>query len=170
LVLTGHFHAQDITFKEWQTDIPKHFLLDIETGSLVTYPAPWRLITMEGQLMSITSNFIQSIASRPDDFRSFALNYVTEGTVLLANEALAAYGVPQADQEKLSPQIAQAYVAHLQGDETAPDKTLDFAGVSPIGRLVGTVQGDLIAGWYHDLVPADNSLVIDMSTGECFAE
>jgi hypothetical protein len=34
-----------------------------------------------------------------------------------------------------------------------------------MGHLVLAVQGTLIEGWYLDLYPGDNDIVLDMSTG-----
>lgn len=166
-IFTGHFHAQDITLERWSgSGIRNHFLFDIETGSLVTYPVPWRSIQIKDEEMHISSHRIESIAGRPDDFQGFAEDFVRQGTILLANEALAGFGVPEEDQVLLGPQIAEAYITHLQGDEVAIDPVLDVTGLSPVGRAVVAVQGSLIKGWYNDLPPADNNIVIDMPEGE----
>jgi 3',5'-cyclic AMP phosphodiesterase CpdA len=170
-VFTGHFHAQDITLKQWpESDIENHFLFDIETGSLVTYPVPWRLIQISNQEMSIMSSRIESINSHPNDFQGFARDFVRQGTILLADEALTGYGVPEEDQMLLSPQIAEAYIAHIQGDEVVPDPILDLTGLSPIGLGVIALQGSLIEGWFNDLLPADNEIVINMTEGEVSSE
>jgi hypothetical protein len=165
-VFTGHYHAQDITSEGWsKSGIPNHFMVDIETGSLVTYPVPWRHVQISSQQMTVTSHRITAIPSHPDDFEAFGLDYVIQGTILLANATLTDYGVPVEDQDILSPQIAQAYVTHLQGDEIAPDPMIDTTGISLMGHLVLAVQGTLIEGWYLDLYPGDNDIVLDMSTG-----
>jgi hypothetical protein len=164
-VFTGHYHAQDITMKQWDDDIPNHFLFDIETGSLVTYPVPWRVVELKNQIMHIQSYRIQSIPSHAGDFEDFAHDFVNRGTIILADEALARYGVPEDDQSKLSPQIARAYVTHLQGDEITPQKPIDFTGVGPLGIIAGTVQGDLVTGWVTDLPPADNTVTLSVTGG-----
>lgn len=170
-VFTGHFHAQDITLERWSNSgIDNHFLFDIETGSLVTYPVPWRLIEINDQQMDITSHRIESIDSHPKDFQNFARDFVKQGTILLANETLTGYGVPVEDQMLLSPQIAEAYIAHIQGDEVAADPLLDLTGLSPIGQAVVAVQGSLIEGWYNDRLPADNEIVIDITDGQISSE
>lgn len=164
-VFTGHYHAQDITGKQWDDDIPDHVLFDIETGSLVTYPVPWRDVELKNQAMHIQSHRILSIPSHAADFQDFAQDYITNGTILLADDALAGYGVPEDDQAKLSPQIARAYIAHLQGDEITPQKPIDFTGVGPLGIIAGTVQGDLVTGWVTDLPPADNNITLAVTDG-----
>ncbi len=168
-VFTGHYHAQDVTAKRWPgTGMGNHFLFDIETGSLATYPVPWRLVQINGldMEMGISSHRVESISSHPADFQSFAEDFVRQGTELLADEALQGYGVPEADRLLLNPQIVQAYVTHLQGDEIAPVPVLDFNGLSLIGRVVAENQSSLIRGWYNDIGPGDNDIVIDMVTGQ----
>lgn len=165
-VFTGHYHAQDITKKAWRSGLPDHFLFDIETGSMVTYPVPWRLVSLSGQSMAIAARRVEAIAGHGDDFQDFARAFVLNGMTDIINEALTGYGVPAHDQDLLTPQIALAYVTHLGGDEKRPDRCLNFTGVSPLGVLVGAVQGDLVRGWYCDLPPEDNDLVIDMATGD----
>ncbi|MBN2106489.1 MAG: metallophosphoesterase [Deltaproteobacteria bacterium] len=164
-VFTGHYHAQDITKKTWRSGLPNHFLFDIETGSLVTHPVPWRLVSISDQTLTIESRRVTAIAGHAEDFQNFSRTFVLNGMTDIINEALTEYGVPAKDQELLTPQIAQAYVTHLEGDEQRPDRYFDFTGVSPLGVLVGAVQGDLVRGWYTDLLPSDNDVTIDMATG-----
>ncbi len=153
-------------WKGWSNSgIPNHFMVDIETGSLVTCPVPWRLVQVGNQQMTVQSHRITSIPSHPTDFEAFALDFVIQGTILIANETLAGYGVPASDQAILSPQIAEAYVTHLQGDEVAPVPLIDTTGISLMGHLVIAVQGSLIEGWYFDPYPGDNDVVLDMRTG-----
>ncbi|MBU2455784.1 MAG: metallophosphoesterase, partial [Proteobacteria bacterium] len=63
LVFTGHFHAQDITKKTFPDS--DDFVFDIETGSLVTAPCPYRIVQFSnGHTASIKSSFIEKIPSR----------------------------------------------------------------------------------------------------------
>ena len=169
-VFSGHYHAQDITKKQWDTDIPNHFLLDIETGSLVTYPAPWRQVEISSQQMRLTSHYIEAVGSRPYDFPAFAAKFLREGALSLTRKILTLLNVPEEDQDLISPQVVAAYITHLAGDERLPGHPrINLSGVSPMGRLVALIQGNLIKSWYHDLAPGDNDLVIDMETGHTLA-
>jgi len=179
LVFTGHFHAQDITKKditkkditqkeitENQTGAAAPFVLDVETGSLVTYPCPYRSVRIdENQMCHIESRFIRSIAGMEADFQAFARQFAYQGTIGMANEALEGYRVSEAGREKLSPQIADAYLAHLSGDEKKPETVITAKGTGLMGRLVVWSQKDLVEGWWTDLPPPDNSLTIDLETG-----
>jgi len=162
MVFTGHFHAQDVTARTFEN--PRRTLYDIETGSLVTAPCPYRVVTIGAdQRASVQSRFISAIQGHEKDFRVFATDYVYRGTIRLADDALAKYKVSPADWPQLSPQIARAYVTHLAGDEIRPPAVLQAADVGWWTRVVMWFQKDLIEGWYTDLSPVDNDLVIDLS-------
>ena len=163
LVFTGHFHAQDITVKQFE-DLPNP-VFDIETGSLVTWPCPWREITISaGQTCTIESRFIKAIDSMPEGFSDYAHNFALEGTVGLARDALEQYHVSEKGMDLLAPQIAEAYLAHLAGDEDKPDTVISAKGTGIMGRVVVFFQKDLVEGWWTDLPPADNRLVIDLES------
>lgn len=165
LVFTGHFHAQDITMKTFEN--PKGTIYDIETGSLVTYPCPYRIINIkQDQSASIKSRFVTSIPSLHTGFPEYAENYVFEGTVGMADDALIGYKVPEVDLAKLSPQIARAYIAHLKGDEIKPEKTLVTKGVKLWSKLIIATQRSLIDDWWSDLAPADNELTINLQADD----
>ncbi len=165
LVFTGHFHAQDITERTF--DDGKSFVFDVETGSLVTYPCPYRIVTItKDQQADIQSRFIMSIPSHPNDFREFAERYVYEGTVNMANDALDGYHVAQTDQKIISPQISRAYVAHLKGDEQKPAVVRDTEGLSVWGSFIFFMRGSLVEGWWTDLPPHDGHVSINLITGD----
>jgi 3',5'-cyclic AMP phosphodiesterase CpdA len=165
LVFTGHFHAQDITVKRFKN--PGQFLFDIETGSLVTYPCPYRIVTLaEDQTADITSRFVTHLDSQGESFATYARDYVYRGTVKKADVALKGYRVSREDMEIISPQIAEAYVAHLAGDEEKPDITIHEEGVGLWGKFIILMQKDLIEGWWTDLPPGDNAVKINLIDGK----
>ncbi len=166
LVFTGHFHAQDITKKQFPDS--KKFLFDIETGSLVSAPSPFRLVSIkDGRTVSIDSRFITSIPSQ-DNFTQFSSQFLYEATLELVNTALDKYMVSTEQQPLISHQITSAYCDHLKGDEIAPDPIIDKDGFGLWLKAVAWYQKDLIHGWRTDLPPADNTLTIDLHTGDSF--
>jgi 3',5'-cyclic AMP phosphodiesterase CpdA len=163
VVFTGHFHSQDITIRRYDSG---RFIADVETGSFVTYPCPYRVVTVDRrQVMSIESRFISAIRSMPRGFREFARSHVLDSTARFARVMLAWYGVGKGDRELLAPQVARAYLAHIQGDEVKPDPAVNEEGISPGGKLALWVTRGAITGWYTDLFPADNTVRIDLVTG-----
>lgn len=162
LVFTGHFHAQDITSQSF--DSPAQVIYDIETGSLVTAPCPYRIVELtQDQKAVINSRFITAVPSHPNDFKAFSEKYVFEGTKKLADEKLIGYWVSASDREKINPQAAKAYAVHLAGDEKKPAQLIQNEGVGLWGRFILFMQEDLIEGWYSDLPPQDNQVTIDLS-------
>ncbi len=57
VVFTGHYHANDVTEYNWDNKT----LYDVETGSLVTAPCPYRLLTLCGDKLNISTVHVESI-------------------------------------------------------------------------------------------------------------
>jgi 3',5'-cyclic AMP phosphodiesterase CpdA len=166
LVFTGHYHAQDITLARWPE--PNKFVFDIETGSLVTYPAPYRIVTIgASQEAAIRTKHVESIRSHPDDFQEYARAYVQSGIEGIATRAIMGYKVNQGEAEKLAGQVAQAFVAHYAGDEKLPpsQEAMQTKGLSIPGWVVVNFRKDLVIGLWNDLPPPDNNITIDLKTG-----
>jgi predicted phosphodiesterase len=162
VVFTGHYHAQDITLKKWNNG---DFIVDVETGSLVTYPCPLREVKIEAGSLHIASQFIESIPMHPDGFTEYSREYVHAGIAGIAEEVMMSMWLRQEDAEKLSGQIGDAFIAHYAGDEPQVDRYLDVSGVGLLGRLMILTKRRLIRELHTDLLPADNEVVIDLETG-----
>jgi 3',5'-cyclic AMP phosphodiesterase CpdA len=166
MVFTGHYHSQDITVKRWQGKRDT-FLYDIETGSLLTYPNPYRIVRIsEDQIASIASYSVDAIQSRPNGFSDYSRRFLLARIETIAMNTLAGYSVSEKDGRLIAPQAAAAFVAHHRGDESPPSETVTMSGLSWWGRFVMAGFRDLITGVWHDLEPPDNILHIDLNTGE----
>lgn len=166
-VFTGHYHAQDITRGTFTngTDI-----YDIETGSLVTYPSPVRIVKVTPDVkLDIYSKFIDSINYNTNGktFKQYAKDYLIAGMNDLAYAMLTApvqyggYGIDAATAQQLAPIIANAFTAHYSGDELPDAATLatiqNFIKSSdPATVMLGQSIGSL----WTDLPPADNKTLI----------
>jgi len=62
-------------------------------------------------------------------------------------------------------QIAEAYTAHLRGDEIKPLKIIDSREFGMWLKVVSWVQKDLLEDWWTNLAPKDNHIVINIETG-----
>ena len=167
LVFTGHYHAQDITLAKYPKE--NKTVYDIETGSLVTYPDPYRVVSIDAnQKALITSEYIESIKSHPSDFPEYARKYLREGIEGIATKAIMSYGVKQEEAARLAEQVAAAFEAHYAGDEKLPagQEVIQTSGLSLRGWLVITFRKDLVYGLWNDLEPPDNDIDINLSTGE----
>ncbi len=167
MVFTGHYHAQDITVKKW--DDTKKFVFDIETGSLVTYPCPYRVVNINTEQQAvIKTELVTAIKSHPQDFPAFGKQYLLDGIAGIATATLTGtYKVDRIEAEKISKEVAVAFGAHYAGDETlAPgQQPVIESGLSPLGWVVIQMRKDLIIGLWNDLPPADNNITLNLKDG-----
>jgi hypothetical protein len=167
IVFTGHYHAQDITVKKW--DDTGKFVFDVETGSLVTYPCPYRVIDIgPDQQAVMKTELVTSIKSHPQDFPAFGKQYLLDGIAGIATATLTGtYKVDRTEAEKISKEIAVAFGAHYAGDEklAAGQQPVIESGLSPLAWVVIQMRKDLIIGLWNDLPPADNNLTLNLADG-----
>jgi len=98
VVFTGHFHAQDIA-KGTGT---KGFIYDVETGSTVTAPCPYRIMTLNtvNKTLKITTGKIDGVTYSTiptgTSFQTYAKNYLSSGMRVISYYMLsgAPYNVP----------------------------------------------------------------------------
>lgn len=165
VIFTGHFHSQDIALKARTPQSP--FLFDVETGSLVTYPSPFRLVTIDArQRMHITSRRVTATAHHPLDFPAYAYRYCHNLAEKLAARKLRGFGVSNKDAALLAPQVVAAFRAHGMGNEEEPSRVLDVRGLSPWGRLVISFKRPMLQALWEQGPPPDNNLTIHLQTGE----
>ncbi len=166
MVFTGHYHAQDITEKKYADN--GKYVFDIETGSLVTYPCPIRVVKIgKDQIASITEERVTSIKSHPTDFPAYAKQYLLDGIAGIAANTLQGYKVDRPEAEKIAKEIAQGFAAHYAGDEQlAPGQSMvTETGLSPLAWLVIQYRKDLITGLWKDLPPPDNNVTLNLKDG-----
>ncbi len=165
VIFTGHFHSQDIALKTMPSE--KRFLFDVETGSLVTYPSPFRLITIDpDQRMHIASHRVTATARHPSDFPAYAYRYCHTLAEKLAARKFRSFGVSRKDAALLAPQIVAAFRAHGMGNEEEIQQVLDVKGLSPWGRFVISFKRPLLEALWEQGLPPDNNLTIHLHTGE----
>lgn len=162
LVFTGHYHAQDIS---GFTGKDGNFLFDIQTGSLVTYPCPVRMVSIDRQIADFQTLTIDRIESHPENFPEFSRQFVWSGIEGIAREALIGFKLEEAEAALLSGQVANAFLAHYKGDENPVGDPLDLTGVSMKGKFYIGFKKKLITSLWNDLPPADNNLRIDLRSG-----
>jgi len=159
---TGHYHANDIT----QRVIGNQVLYDIETGSPVMPPSPYRIVTLNNKSLDITTNYITTISASLPGGQSFPAysnawmsnqfdNYFS---YVLSNPP---YSLPDPLPSIGAPLFRKAFMAHFAGDEriTPDEQAKDDAFaqiVPPLGFVLNSV--------WTDLPPADNQLHIKLAT------
>jgi hypothetical protein len=170
VVFTGHFHAQDAT----KTTLKTGTLFDIETGSCVTFPCPYRLISLE-------TNSVLTVHSFPTtsidydlgglDFPTFAYEFLTNGLHGLVTNMLmsAPYSLPQANASFLAPALVEGMAFHYQGDETS--RTISAQSQAIMGYLksqtdaMSQMMYGVLLCLYNDPALPDNNLRVNLING-----
>lgn len=168
VVFTGHFHAQDIA-KKTST---KGFVFDIETGSTVTAPCPYRIVTLNtvAKTLQVVSKKVENVtySTIPSgtSFQAYAADYLNTGMKTISYYMLnsAPYNIPGANITALGLDriMANAFIAHYAGDETA--STTDKTDIATVNAAIPSLGAAIQAVW-TDPTPADNNITINLTTG-----
>lgn len=149
IIFTGHYHATDIT----RIEKGNKELFDIETGSLVTPPIPYRRIVMKDNVLDITTNQVTSIgATFPDgmNFTQYANSFLSVRLDAYFNHLLTTppFGAPASLAAYAAPIFRQGIMAHFTGDEKInpqqKEEVSQLAGRSPqLAQIVNCLWNDL---------------------------
>ena len=122
LVFTGHYHANDITRSEGN----EKPLYDVETGSLVTYPSPYRMVDLHGDNAAVVSTYTIDAIDYDTGGRAFteySRDFLYDGLSSMAAYLLTlapeqgGFALSSSEAEDAAPFAAQAFMAHYAGDE-----------------------------------------------------
>lgn len=161
-IFTGHFHANDVT----QYTTGTNTIYDIETGSLVTSPCPYRLVSLNNTQMSISTKTVQQIDYNTNgkSFQEYAMTYTLNGMIDLAKSMMiSTFGATPELAAEIAPLVGGAFLAHYNGDETIPAKVTP-AIQQMLASSDGTTQmlGLALKSIYTDLNPSDNNVTITL--------
>lgn len=160
VLFTGHAHAQDIVYDKG--------IYDIETGSLVSYPSPFRMVTLEDHTLTLHSHTIRSIPydTKGADFRQYARAHTAEGFKTVA-ASMFPDKVPAELKEKAVKLVAEAMSDHYQGDETLTEEKRKE--IKETGKALrkysfkwSMVFKMVTNSLWSDKKPADNELIITL--------
>jgi hypothetical protein len=160
VMFTGHYHANDITMRTNGNNA----LFDVETGSLVTPPSPFRIIRLDSNNMYVDTKHITSI----DATLPAGLDFVTYSNMFLSGHldgiftymlSSPPYNVPSQYIPAIAPLFRNAFMAHYAGDEhITPEEQAKDDYVGQLAPELGVVLHNL----WTDLLPSDNQYNIDM--------
>lgn len=127
LLLTGHFHVNGITTFRDTTGLTNDSIVEITTGSPITYPCPYRWLTLseDRTQVQVQTDDIMALATQPDLLpysrewmRIHTQNMIPEMTLRAWRkidenmDKLVAYsGIPAATIESVLPQTDSAKIA-----------------------------------------------------------
>lgn len=114
---TGHFHAQDVS--------EKYDLTDVETGSTVSYPHPYRLINVDENkgTLTVRSEQVKELSSMKDSTETLQQKSERFANSALSSvmEHLVPKKVPYDVKQECGKVLGEAYAMHLAGDEHPTD-------------------------------------------------
>ncbi len=152
VIFTGHYHANDITSRSKGTNT----VFDIETGSLVTPPSPYRIITSDPNYLYVDTKHVTTIdAPIPYGlpFVSYSNGFLSAHLDGIFTYMLnVKYGVPAPSAVGWAPFFTEAMMAHYAGDENLTHE---------VPALPPPLNGALYSLW-SDLPPSDNQFTVDM--------
>ena len=172
-VFTGHFHSHDAVVRILPTG---EKLMDIETGSLVTFPVPYRVCEIDGDgLITSESRNVTAINydTSPKTFQEHAYDDLEEGVTDLVMYTLTlpiaqgGFGMDPTDPDTafVAGLGADAFAAHYAGDEDPPAQvqqiiSMFLASQDPMEVMLGQMLGSL----WTDLPPGDADPDLTLAT------
>ena len=165
VIFTGHYHSQDasiMTIDAQGNPLPST-LCDILTSSLVQFPCAYRIVELDraGQL-HIQSRRVTKIAADLGGvpFQQYAEGFLRDILPYPVTYQLETqFGLDAGTAAFLEPYVADALVANYVGDEALSEQTLE-----ELEMLPEPFQSLLIYGFWADLPPGDNTLVVPVGT------
>ena len=136
MILTGHFHTSDIA-TDFNADLSKS-IIDVNTGSLVTYPCNYRVLEFSDDLQSVnvSTGCITSIEG-VDNFPTVAKERLKTAVENLVNSMGAAYST-------MASTISQAFIYHAEGNEDqssdAQSTLSTLLSAANIARMLGVIE------------------------------
>ena len=113
VVFTGHFHSQDVA--------SRYGITDIETGSTVSYPHPYRLIEVEPDkgVLKIQTQRISELGSMKgsgETLEQKGKRFANSGLYYILDQ-IVPKKVPEKVKKTCGQVLGEAYAMHLAGDE-----------------------------------------------------
>jgi len=161
VVFTGHFHSQDISRRGG--------LYDIETGSLVSFPSPYRFVTLSGDALSVATKHLHGVGiglPGGETLRQHGAQFAHSGIHTIVGAMLPGK-IPADLKSDICDLVADAYVAHLAGDESFPSNRQ--ADINAVAKRVkhyswkyAFIFKHIVKYLWTDLDPQDNDITIHL--------
>jgi hypothetical protein len=155
-IFTGHGHAQDITVERFDKG---SFLFDIQTGSLSSFPDPYRIVetSPEGR-MNIESRHVTGFGAYPEERMRRGL---TESAISLLGKLF----VSGKSAALIAKQGVEAGIGFSFGDESGRDAEMDLADLDCWPAFVAGFLRAPLSYLGTDLIPVDNDISINLTDG-----
>lgn len=117
VILTGHLHISDIA-KDWDSDPDKN-IYDINTGSLISYPCDYRMLTLskDRRQLSVSTATLTPTGMTPDDCKTWLKDKLKTLLKSRINRSKYARFLSDDNKELFAEMGANAFIIHAEGDE-----------------------------------------------------
>ena len=118
VILTGHFHTSDIA-KDWDDDEDKA-VYDINTGSLISYPCDYRILTpsADRKTLNVQTASIVPTGMTADECKTWLQGRIKSVAVNKMNAKAGAMASMAATQiNNIAEFAANLFILHAEGDE-----------------------------------------------------
>lgn len=108
-IFTGHLHIQDIA--------DYHGIYEVTTGSLITYPHPYRILELDDQYLTIQSHHIQNLPNE-NNFREFSRQWMCDRSFSFMMTLLTSppLNLSTTEAEKYAPMLRNFWGNIAEGD------------------------------------------------------
>jgi 3',5'-cyclic AMP phosphodiesterase CpdA len=162
LIFTGHSHANDVT------KYALGELYDIETGSTVSYPMPYRFVKYwNNDSLQITTKYIGGIELHGVPAEDYAYDFLYDGMTNMFTTVLKTlFSVTDPLATDVGGFEAGGYIEYNAGDEaftTEEQDDLNYYSNRLIlqgAPLAAATLNTTFTAWSTDLIPIDNNLLI----------
>ncbi|BEG97850.1 metallophosphoesterase family protein [Bacteroides sedimenti] len=160
LILTGHYHANDITKRTHNGN----FVFDVETGATTNYPCYYRMLTAKKDIFTFEPRTITNLMG--NGFEAFAKGFQIDRlkayfSVLLT---MPPFNLDSGTSAYLAPFFTDAAMAHFAGDESPTEEVM--GEISYINSLDPTGQlGGALGTLWTDINTPDKYVTINLNTG-----
>ncbi|MCG5531040.1 metallophosphoesterase [Halorhodospira halochloris] len=130
VILSGHSHCHTITRRDWQNG---HYLYEIQTGSLVSYPNPYRRIQLDRAMgrLGVSTQYISQtniedkIKLDPyESFEKLALFRTEQGIRFNARKLVSGHlGYDLEPDDAIINNVVEAVMAFISGDPSPSART-----------------------------------------------
>ncbi|MEO0234901.1 MAG: metallophosphoesterase [candidate division WOR-3 bacterium] len=158
MIFTGHFHANDIA----KINLKNGYIFEIETGSPVTFPSPYRIVEISNDTLVKVETF--SLLKYPELY-SYSKEYTENGIYKIAYRIIKSFKISDKESDILAKKISFSMVSHYQGDEILPEKFFDTKDFSLKSKFIMFLKRDMFKNLLVDTTP-DNNVLINLYSGE----
>ena len=144
-VLTGHFHVNSITTWRDTTGLTTDSIVEISTGSPITYPCPYRWLTVSDDRMDVQveTGYITSLDTIPD-MTSYSREWMAEHTeIMIPTLALRAWQKVDNNWSLVEAKLNSIHMGYLAPYLKAALPQTDSAKIDLVQRHIGNAAVNL---------------------------